>query len=294
MVDTGKREDIPIIGTNLFLPENLIHYLHPPAFVRQPLSKLAWKQFISIFNKLDLVTTPTVTAVKLIKKLGLKTPVIAISCGVNLTRFTPKKKGNSKATVLYVGRLDKEKNIDVIIKAFAKVLDSVDAKLIITGQGKEKENLEELTRQLGVDKNTTFTGLIPEENLPSLYQSASVFVIASTAELQSIVTLEAMASGLPVVAADAVALPELVHHGQNGYLFKAEDVKQLAEYIVEILKDPVLQKKMSQNSLKIVRPHKSENTVKNYEKIYANLIAAKTLISPVRKYPFFYRVQSRR
>lgn len=293
VVSIGKKAGIPIIGTNHFLPDNLIHYLHPPIFAKQPLTKLAWKQFTNIFNKVDIVTTPTSTAARIIRNSGLKTPVIPISCGVSLNRFNPKKRKNLKPTILYVGRVDKEKNIDVIIKAFVQVLNSVDAQLVIAGQGKEKENLEDLTKQLGIGKNVTFTGLVPDKNLPLVYQTADIFVIASTAELQSIVTMEAMASGLPVIAANAVALPELVHHGQNGFLFKAGDWKSLAEHIIKILKDPLMHKKMSRASLKIVHPHRLENTIKSYEKIYANLIAAKTLNGPPGKYSLFNRAQSR-
>lgn len=284
VASAGKKLNLPVVGTNHFMPENFIHYLLPPDFVKEPLSKLAWRQFINVYKHLNLVTTPTKTAARLIHNLGLKNPIIPISCGVDLNRFNPRNSGSylkkrykinsSKLVVLFVGRLDKEKNIDVVIKAFPVVLKSIDAQLIIAGKGKEKTNLVNLSKNLGLDKNITFTGFVTEKDLPNLFRMADVFVIASIAELQSIATMEAMASGLPVVAARVMALPELVHDGKNGYLFSDGDTNALANQMIKILKNPALRKKMSANSLKIISRHDLKNTITSYEKLYQKLISA--------------------
>ena len=284
VASAGRKLGIPQIGTNHFLPENLIHYLYPPDFAKKPLSKLAWKQFINVYKHLDLITTPTKTATSLIKNLGLKNPVIAISCGVDLARFNPKNNGdylkkrykitNLKPVILFVGRLDKEKNIDLLIKAFSNVLKSIDVQLVIAGKGKERSNLLKLSQTLAVDKNVTFTGFVSEKDLPYLYRIADVFAIASIAELQSIATMEAMACGLPIVAVKAIALPELVHDGKNGYLFNPGDVKTLANKMTKLIKNTKERKKMSENSLKIISHHDLNNTIKSYEKVYQQLISS--------------------
>lgn len=283
VVNAGRKLGIPQIGTNHFLPENFIHYLYPPDFAKKPLSKLAWRQFINVYKHLDLITTPTKTATSLIKNLGLKNPVIPISCGVDLDRFNPKNNGhylkkrykitNFKPVILFVGRLDKEKNIDLLIKAFSHVLKSIDAELVIAGKGKERANLLKLSKTLATDKNITFTGFVSDKDLPCLYRIADVFAIASIAELQSIATMEAMACGLPIVAVKAIALPELVHDGKNGYLFDLGDVKTLANKMIKLVKNPTLQKKMSESSLKIISHHNLINTIKSYEQIYQQLIS---------------------
>lgn len=274
VVKTGKKLGIPIVGTNHFMPENFIHYLYTPDFAKKSVSKLVWKQFINVYKNCNLITTPTKTAASLIKNIGLKNPIIPISCGVDLDKFKPKlhKISNSKPKILSVGRLDKEKRVDVLIKAFSKVLPIVDAELIIAGKGKEKSNLLKLTQKLGMDKNISFLGFVPDKDLPNLYRTCDVFAIAGIAELQSIATLEAMASGLPVVAAKVMALPELVHDGENGYLFDQGDFESLARYLVKLLKDSNLRKKMSVHSLKIIRHHNMENTVRSYEKIYMQVL----------------------
>lgn len=274
----GKKLGIPMLGTNHFMPENLIHYLYPPQFAKKPLSKLAWRQFINVYKHLNLITTSTKTAVNLIKNLGLKNPIIPISCGVDLDRFNPKNSGNylkkrykidnSKPVILFVGRLDKEKRLDVLMKAFSKIQSHVHAKLVITGTGKERSNLIKLAKRLGVYKDVIFTGFVPDKDLPFLYRIADIFVIASIAELQSIATMEAMASGLPILAANVMALPELVHHGKNGFLFDEGNTEMLADQIIKIIQNPSLQKTMSKNSLEIIKKHDLNKTIKKYEDIY--------------------------
>ena len=278
----AKKLNIPIIETNHFLPENFIHYLYPPKFAKKMVKKLAWTTFVRVYKHLNLITTPTKTAADIIKNLGLKNPILPISNGVDLKKFSPKNNGlylkkrfkikAAEPVVLFVGRLDKEKQIDVLLKSFPRVLSAFDAKLVITGKGTQRLKLIKLAKKLGVDKNVIFTGFVPDKDLPSLYKAADLFVIASIAELQSIATMEAMASGLPIVAAKVMALPELVQDGKNGYLFEEGDTHSLAEGIIKILKNPSLKKKMSESSLRIIRQHDIKNTINSYQKVYKQLV----------------------
>lgn len=274
----GKKLGIPLVGTNHFMPENFIHYLYPPAFAKKLIKKLAWKAFARVYKQFDVITTPTKTAVDLIRDLGLKNPIISISCGVDLDRFNPRNNGDylkkryniksSESIVLFVGRLDKEKRIDVLLKAFSKIPATALAKLVIAGTGTERLNLVKLAKKLGIDKNVIFTGFVPDKDLPFLYRIADVFAIASIAELQSIATMEAMASGLPILAAKVMALPELVYHGKNGFLFDEGDTEMLTAQILKIIRNPLLQKRMSGKSLEIINNHDLNKTVKKYEEIY--------------------------
>jgi glycosyltransferase involved in cell wall biosynthesis len=93
------------------------------------------------------------------------------------------------------------------------------------GDGGERDYLEKLALELGIASNVQFRGHITDKELPAAYERATLFAMPSIAELQSIATMEAMASGRPVVAADAMALPHLVHDGDNGYLFPPDDVE---------------------------------------------------------------------
>src|SRR6202008_386605 len=98
------------------------------------------------------------------------------------------------------------------------ILEKTDVQLVLVGTGALRNHLENMVQELSLHRHVVFTGFVSDEDLPNLYRLADIFVIAGIAELQSIVTMEAMASALPVVAVNAVALPELIHHGENGFL----------------------------------------------------------------------------
>jgi 1,2-diacylglycerol 3-alpha-glucosyltransferase len=281
-VSAAKKLGIPIIGTNHFMPENLVHYLHLPRIAERWAQKLAWRQFVRVFEQLDFVTTPTKTAAELLVKAGLNKDVVPISCGIDLERFKPTNDGlylkrrfaipTNKPVLLYVGRLDKEKRIDMILRALPDILRVTSVHLVLAGIGKEKQKLEELTEKLGIQKAVTFTGFVPDKDLQNIYRIADLFVTAGIAELQSIVTMEAMASGLPVVAVNAMALPELVHDGENGYLFSDGDSQMFAEKVVAILSNQTMRAQMSKRSLEIIKDHDINKVIEKYESIYNEII----------------------
>jgi glycosyltransferase involved in cell wall biosynthesis len=115
----------------------------------------------------------------------------------------------------------------------------------------------------------TFHGRVEEEDLRALYSRASVFTMPSVAELQSIATMEAMASGLPVVAANAMALPHLVHDGENGYLFDPTSAADLAAKLTAVLTSaPEERLRMQKASLEGVRIHDIDRTLRTFEALY--------------------------
>jgi 1,2-diacylglycerol 3-alpha-glucosyltransferase len=282
VVSAAKRLGIPAIGTNHFMPENLVHYLHLPGIAERWVQKLAWRQFVRVFEQLDSVTTPTKTAAALLEKAALNKDVMPVSCGIDLERFKPTNDGaylkrrfgipTDRPVLLYVGRLDKEKKIDVVLRALPDISRVTGVHLVLAGLGKEKQNLEALAEKLGIRKAVTFTGFVPDEDLQNIYRVADLFVTAGIAELQSIVTMEAMASGLPVVAVNAMALPELVHNGENGYLFSDGDSEMLAERVIAILANRALRARMSEKSLEIIKDHDINKTVEKYESIYSEIV----------------------
>jgi 1,2-diacylglycerol 3-alpha-glucosyltransferase len=286
-LDMAKKYKIPTVGTNHFMPENLTHYLGMPLQVEKMINKFAWKHFKHVFEQLGVVTTPTKTAAELLLPSGLKKEVYPISNGIDLAVFRPglsatrlRNKFNisNKPTMLYVGRLDKEKNIDHVLRAFRCVInDGIDAQFVVAGKGVVAQQLKDLTTELGLNNHVTFTGFVSDDELPNLYHLANVFVIAGTAELQSLVTMEAMASGLPILAVNAVALPELVKDGENGYLFNHGDQERFVVVAKKILSDPVLAETMGKKSLQIVSAHDINSVLGQYELAYQR---AKTINYP--------------
>lgn len=292
----ANQMSIPIMGTNHFMPENLLHYLHLPKKLEQIAKNWAWRQFRAIFEQLDAVTTPTRTAAQLLEDVKLTKPVLAVSNGIDLQKFKPGNNGQylkkrlnlpDQPILLYVGRLDKEKNIEAVLKTLPRVLGQTDLHFLIAGKGAEQEKLKQLAHQLNLEGSVSFAGFVPDEDLPNLYAVADCFIIAGIAELQSLVTMEAMATGLPVVAVNAMALPELVRHGENGYLFELDDADALADHLTEIFSDPDLRKKMGECSLERIQAHDINKSMATFEALYEKLIGREKVKTPafrVREY----------
>jgi glycosyltransferase involved in cell wall biosynthesis len=271
LLRSAMQRGIRVIATNHIMPENLIKYsLVIPRWAEKVAMSLAWKDAGRILKKADVVTTPTRKAANLLESAAGLTGVLAVSCGIEASKFannTPTT--NTEPRVLYLGRLDSEKHIHNLIKAIALLPNSLKVKLEIVGDGGEREYLEQLAKDLCIDKNVDFRGHISDEELPKVYERATVFAMPSIAELQSIATMEAMASGRPVVAADAMALPHLVHDGDNGYLFPPDDVKALADRLLKVLTaDQKELDRLSENSLHLIQSHDIETTIKIFEGLY--------------------------
>jgi len=275
IVRMNKGYGIPIIGTNHFMPENITALVRSEKWKRR-IEKYCWSRFTAVYNQLELVTTPTETAAELIRP-KLQTHVKAISSGVDLKQFATsgnevvirKKYGiPNKPVLLYVGRLDPEKHIHEILQSMAVVVEKIDCCCIITGKGLERSALEQLAIKLGIQDDVIFTGFVAEEDLPLLYNLSRSFIIASTAELLSLAALQAMACGLPVIAVNAGALPELVHDQVNGYLFNEGDIVKMADCICRIFTNDDLHKSMGEKSREFSTKHDIHVTVQSFEKLY--------------------------
>ncbi len=282
----AKRYGIPVIATNHFMPENAILNLKGVNWLYKPLERIIWKFLVWFHNCADYVTSPTPTAVRLLQENGLQQPAEAITNGIDTAVFHPwmntdavvSKLGlaNDRPIILYVGRLDGEKRLDVLLDALPTILKSQSAQLVLAGYGKAMDSLKSQAKRLGIKNDVVFTGFIDEEDKPVLYNAASVFAITSPAELQSIVTLEAMASAKPIVAVDVAALSELCHDGENGFLFSHQDSTALAEKLLAILSDDKLAGKFAIESLKIIKAHHTTEVMyDSYESAYVKTIKGK-------------------
>ena len=268
---SAKQRGIRLLATNHIMPENLIKYsVIVPSWLEKPIMKLAWKDAGRILKRADFITTPTRRAADLLEAASGVTGVLAISCGIDASRFanaTPTT--NKPPRVLFLGRLDYEKHIHNLLKAVAKLPASLGVQVEIVGNGGERETLKALALELGIAGQVEFKGHISEEELPKAYERATVFAMPSIAELQSIATMEAMASGRPVVAANAMALPHLVHNGDNGYLFEPDDVDDFTEKLSLVLTaDQAELDRLSENSLHLIQSHDIERTLRIFEDLY--------------------------
>ena len=271
MVKSAKEQKIRLLATNHVMPENLIKYsLIIPKFLEKAAMKFAWADAGRVLKQVDFITTPTRRAANLLEQAAGVSDVLAISCGIDASKFvntTPTS--NAVPRVLFLGRLDPEKNIHNLLKAVAMLPKKLNTQVEIVGDGGERKHLEKLALELGIAKQVKFLGHITEQELPKAYERATVFAMPSIAELQSIATMEAMASGRPVVAADAMALPHLVHDGDNGYLFQPNDVQEFSDKLLKILTaDQAELDRLSENSLYLIQAHDIERTLAIFEGLY--------------------------
>jgi hypothetical protein len=159
-----------------------------------------------------------------------------------------------------------------LIEAFAALPKTLGAQLELVGDGGERASLERWADELKVGDRVTFMGHVDEKGLRDAYDRATVFVMPSIAELQSIATMEAMASGRPVIGANAAALPHLIHDGENGYLFEPEDVTMLTRRLTEVFQaKPDELNRLANNSLHLIKSHDIGRTLDIFENIYRDL-----------------------
>lgn len=270
MTVQGMKRGIRLIGTNHFMPENLLDYtLIIPPFLKPWASRLAWNAAGRSFSRAERATTPTRKAAEYLEANTSVKNVLAISCGIDAHNYTPNMAPRTDNLIVFLGRMAEEKHIDRLIRAFAKLDPALDARLEIVGGGDQENKLRSLAAQLKVTDRVKFTGYVDEEYLRGALTRATVFAMPSIAELQSISTMEAMASGLPIVAANAMALPHLVHDGENGFLFEPGNVDDLADKLTRVLTMPEDElQKFKHESLKIVEAHDIQRTLDTFESLY--------------------------
>lgn len=275
----ARARDILAVGTNHFLPENLTDNLPFSQWLHKPLDYFLWSTMLAVYNQLSAVATPTETAATILRSHRIRVPVTAISCGVELERFHPRPEldrhtirhkyniATDKIAFLYVGRIDREKDLDVLIHGWAQVARS-DIQLVLAGKGGFRPDLEKLVDEYGLHEGVVFAGFVPDEDLPLLLNSVDIFAMPSHAELQSIATLEAMASGLPILAANARALPELVRSSSNGYLFSVGNPIDAARKISMLADHPEHWAAMSLASQQRASLHAHDKVVAQYTEWY--------------------------
>jgi 1,2-diacylglycerol 3-alpha-glucosyltransferase len=267
------RRGIRIVATNHFMPENLNPFLPFPQWFKNIIGRISWKDMGKVMGQADVVTTPTPLAAKAMHQHAFLRKVLPLSNGIDSAAYELEPgeqiEPHAHPTVLFVGRLAEEKHVDVLIEAVSKTPPELKVHLEIVGGGEVRAGLENLVQRLGLGDRVKFLGLASDEELRKAYIRADLFCMPGTAELQSLVTLEAMSASTPVVLADAMALPHLVRDGENGYLFTPGDSDDLAKKITLILELPADQRAvMGQASRQMVEPHSIQGTLQTFEDLY--------------------------
>ncbi len=287
MSKQARKRGIRLIATNHVMPENLLEFTLVPRFMRMLVVKWYWWDANRIYGRAEAMTSPTRRAADFVEANTKLRGVLAISCGLDARFYTPNFEPRTENLIVFVGRVTYEKQIDKLIRAFAQLDPSLDAKLEIVGGGELEQELQRLAESLGVADRVQFDSYVSTEFLRAALTRATVFAMPSIAELQSIATMEALASGLPVVAANAMALPHLVHDGENGFLFEPGDVDEFATLLTRVLTMPEDElQAFKRESLKIVEAHDITRTLVTFEELYRGHKVVEPLVEqslPIRQ-----------
>jgi glycosyltransferase involved in cell wall biosynthesis len=274
----AREKRVPLIYT---FHTQLEHYSHYIPLNQQMVKGVARSRLTRYLNKCDLVIAPSPGIRGLLDSYGVKARVETLPNAIDTALFASSGGGAdwrktlgipAGATLtLSVGRLGREKNLDFLLRSFARLPRDHDHVLVLVGDGTEGVRLKTLAQQLGVADRVRFPGAIPYAEMPAVYGASDLFAICSTTEVKPLVVLEALASGLPVLAVAACGTADTLHHRVDGWLAPA-----LEEAYVEgwsaLLQDRVLRQEMGRAARLTASAYSFENYLRRLTELYARSI----------------------
>lgn len=277
----AKRHHVPFVTTGHSYPDNFTANLNVPRMVKKQINAIVRTYLASIMRYSDFAIFPAQTALDDLFSLRAKRKVrtIVVRNGVDLSQFSPKKAPASfykkynipqdKPIIAFIGRLDKEKSIDVLMQAFKRLRENdKDLHLLLVGDGNFRKNLIRISAKLKLGDHVIFAGRIGGEDLTNMYRAATLYATASTTEVQSIAILEAMACGKPIIAVDAGPMSEICRHNLNGLLSTRGDTEEFAANIARVLSDDKLRDRLSKGSIVVAKEYSIGTSAGEYRDIY--------------------------
>ena len=277
----SKLYKIPMVHTYHTMYEDYVHYIANGRLI----SKKGAQRYSRVFcNRANMIIAPTDTTSAYLRSIGVKKPVYTIPTGLDFAPFDPsnfsvKELAKTRAEVglkpddaviSVIGRVAKEKSLDVLVGMMPKLLSMVpNAKLLIVGDGPARKNLEHQAHKLGVSDVVIFAGLKPWADIGKYYVIGDVFATASTSETQGLTYLEAMAARVPVVIKKDPAFLGIVKHGETGFVF--EEDQDAADTVAYVLKHPDIAKRTALNAFTAAQPLSAEVFGLEMEAVYRDV-----------------------
>ena len=240
----------------------------------------------NVLSRADVILSPSEYYINESRFLGkYRDKIVVIPYGINIGEFDiPYSKEECRDKLglpidmnilLFVGNLSPYKGPEVLVKAMQKIIKEVpNTKLIFAGSGGLREELQMLSKKLGVEKYVKFAGFVEKMVKTMYYKAADVFCLPSTMNAESfgIVNLEAMACGVPIVSSTIGGIPAVVRDGENGLLVPPKDSEALADAIIYLLGNEDVREKMGKSGRKKVEDYSWEKIAEMTEKVYEELI----------------------
>ncbi|NDL61658.1 glycosyltransferase [Acerihabitans arboris] len=277
-LSAARHLDVPVVGTNHWAIGEFAGYT---PFSANFFRKVSVHAVTRYYNRCAMVTGPSHSVIDEMCAFGLRRPHCVVSNPIDTAQFRPvsdarrealkQSHGFSRSTIVYAGRLADEKKIDVLIRALPLIARQVpDVMLALAGHGSARHRLEQLARALGVGERVRFLGTLDKAALADVFHAADVFAIASTSETQSMVLIQAMSAGLPVVGARWRALPEYID-ARSGFLAQPGDHEDFAGRLTHLLRSPALRRQMGEHAVRKTRHFSITTVTSRWEEIYAQI-----------------------
>jgi len=285
----AKQYNVPIVHTYHTMYEDYVHYITKGHF-NKPSKKLV--EYLTKFYCDKTITeliVPTKKAYDLFKeKYNVERNIHIVPTGIEVERFYSEKMDAKRTTQImkkynlskkdficvFVGRVAEEKNIPFLINVVEKQIEKhSNIKLLIIGDGPDKETYEQLVKDKKCEKNIIFTGKVAWDDIPIYYHLGNVFVSASTTETQGLTIIEAMAASLPTLCINDESFRNTVVDGLNGYLFENEE--ECGEYIVKIMVDKKLEQSLKRGARTSAEKHSSKYFANHVLDVYKKAIETK-------------------
>jgi len=177
---------------------------------------------------------------------------------------------NGERILTHVSNFRKVKRVEDVIHVFKKVYQEIPSKLLLIGDGPERQNLEELCREIGLCHEIRFLG--KQDAVEELLNISDLFIIPSANESFGLAALEAMACEVPVISSNVGGLPEVNIHGETGFLSDVGDVDEMAKYAISILKDDNILQQFRKNALAQAKRFDIKNILPKYEAYYEHIL----------------------
>ncbi len=273
---------IPMVHTYHTMYEDYVHYIANGHL----LTPQGAQKYSRIFcNRAKAVIAPVTKTKDKLLDYGVRKPISVIPTGINFEPFSReryteedileiKKEAGinpNDPVIVFVGRVAKEKSIDVLINAMPNLLERLkNAKLLIVGDGPVLKDLKQQAKTLGVSNNISFVGAKPWDSIGKYYQTGDVFATASTSETQGLTYIEAMAAKVTVVAKKDRSAEDVIIDRETGYYF--EEDTEAADVLYYALTHKAESKKIAENGFDSIQNLSSVNFAKNIENLYMQVI----------------------
>ncbi|VVB56829.1 D-inositol-3-phosphate glycosyltransferase [uncultured archaeon] len=276
----AAKTNVPLVGTFHTLVPQAAHYIMPIAHLEGWTGRRMWDYLRWFYGPFDHLLAPSRFLARTLREEGLEAEVLPNP--VNTEFFKPGRMKKEKSgppgakksrpqTVLFVGRMAKEKNLDFLLELAAlKEWKEWGAQLVLAGDGPYRETLEERAERLRLQSHVRFLGRVADSRLPALYRSASCTIQPSLFETQGLTVLESMACGTPAAVRKGTAMAEVVHPGKSGEQFE-DDSLQALEVVRKLCERRA---KYAKGSREVAQAHSIPSCTARLLRIYKNVLGS--------------------